>query len=165
MTTGEGPPFNALGRVYHLRLGATPLADARLTTLLNADLFTPAQDGPMSPDNVDVRGNWIAIDEDGTANSRPEMEARNRDGSIWLVNRHNPSNRHRVAELVGRSEGGRDNVHTGAGIWETSGIIDTSHLFEGRGTWLFDVQAHSPTAPPGSDTSEDGQLLLLRRGH
>jgi secreted PhoX family phosphatase len=165
VTTGEGPPFNALGRVYHLRLGATPLADARLTTLLNADLFTPAQDGPMSPDNVDVRGNWIAIDEDGTANSRPEMEARNRDGSIWLVNRHNPSNRHRVAELVGRSEGGRDNVHTGAGIWETSGIIDTSHLFEGRGTWLFDVQAHSPTAPPGSDTSEDGQLLLLRRGH
>jgi hypothetical protein len=93
------------------------------------------------------------------------MEARDRDGSIWLVNRHNPSNRHRVAQLVGRAEGGRDNVLIGAGIWETSGIIDASDLFDGRGAWLFDVQAHSPTAPPGSDTSEDGQLLLLRRGH
>jgi hypothetical protein len=165
VTTGEGPPINALGRVYHLRLGSTPLADARLTTMINADLFTPTQDGPMSPDNVDVRGNWIAINEDGTAFSRAEMEARDRDGSIWLVNRHNPSNRHRVAQLVGRAEGGRDNVLTGAGIWETSGIIDASDLFDGRGAWLFDVQAHSPTAPPGSDTSEDGQLLLLRRGH
>jgi hypothetical protein len=165
VTTGDGPPVNKLGRLYHLRLGSTPLADARLTTMLNADLFTPAQDGPMSPDNVDVRGNWIAINEDGTGNSRPQMEARDRDGSIWLVNRHNPSNRHRVAELVGRAEGGRDNVLTGAGVWETSGIIDASSLFEGRRTWLFDVQAHSPTAPPGADTSEDGQLLLLRRGH
>lgn len=165
VTTGDGPPVNGLGRVYHLRLGSTPLADARLTTMINADLFTPAQDGPLSPDNVAVRGKWIAINEDGTGTSRPQMQARNRDGSIWLVNRHNPSDRHRVAQLVGRAEGGRDNVLTGAGVWETSGIIDTSGLFDDGRTWLFDVQAHSPTAPPGPDTSEDGQLLLLRRGH
>jgi hypothetical protein len=50
----------------------------------------------------------------------------------------------------------------GAGVWETSGIIRTGKLF-GHGTFLFDVQAHSPTAPPGADTGEDGQLLLLHR--
>jgi Bacterial protein of unknown function (DUF839) len=165
VTTGEGPPINALGRLYHLRFGPTPLADAQLTTLYNADLLQPDEDGPMSPDNVDVSGHWIAINEDGTANSRPQMEARDRDGSIWLVNKDDASDRHRVGELVGRAEGGRDNIHTGAGIWETSGIIDSAKVFEDS-SFLFDVQAHSPTTPPGPDTSEDGQLLLLlRSGH
>ncbi len=163
VTTGEGPPINALGRLYHLRFGPRPLADASLTTMYNADLLTPAEDGPMSPDNVDVKGRWIAINEDGTGNSRPQMEARNRDGSIWLVNKQDASDRHRVAELVGRAEGGRDNIHTTAGIWETSGIINSSGLFDDDQSFLFDVQAHPPTTFPGPDTSEDGQLLLLRR--
>ena len=48
----------------------------------------------------------------------------------------------------------------GPGVWETSGIIDTAGLF-GAGTWLFDVQAHSPTPAPKPNTVEDGQLLLL----
>lgn len=164
VTTGEGPPVNALGRLYHLRFGATPLADAQLMTLYNADLLAPDEDGPMSPDNVDVSGHWIAIDEDGTGSSRPQMEARDRDGSIWLVNKDDVSDRHRVGELVGRAAGGRDNLQTTAGIWETSGVIDASKLFDGEPSFLFDVQAHPPTTFPGPDTSEDGQLLLLRTG-
>jgi hypothetical protein len=51
----------------------------------------------------------------------------------------------------------------GPGIWETSGITDTSDVF-GNGTWIFDVQAHPPTIAPGVNTWEDGQLLLLTRG-
>jgi hypothetical protein len=51
-------------------------------------------------------------------------------------------------------------VPVGPGVWETSGIIDASSLFGGD-TWLFDVQAHSPTAAPAPNTVEDGQLLLL----
>ncbi len=50
----------------------------------------------------------------------------------------------------------------GAGVWETSGIIDTAALF-GAGSWLFDVQAHSPTTAPTPNTVEDGQLLLLTK--
>jgi hypothetical protein len=46
------------------------------------------------------------------------------------------------------------------GVWETSGIIATDSLF-GGGTWLFDIQAHSPTPAPVAGTVEDGQLLLL----
>ena len=42
-------------------------------------------------------------------------------------------------------------------------VIDMSD-FIGPDIWLFDVQAHSPTAAPRPNTVEDGQLLLLRRG-
>jgi hypothetical protein len=31
----------------------------------------------------------------------------------------------------------------------------------GPNTWLFDVQAHSPTAAPAPNTVEDGQLLMM----
>ena len=29
------------------------------------------------------------------------------------------------------------------------------------GTFVFNVQAHSPTAAPGDNTVEDGQMLIL----
>jgi hypothetical protein len=51
----------------------------------------------------------------------------------------------------------------GPGVWETSGIIDGKSVF-GPDTWLFDVQAHPPTAAPSPGTVEDGQLLLMSRG-
>ena len=57
---------------------------------------------------------------------------------------------------------GRDGIPTGPGVWETSGIISTSSFF-GRDSWLFDVQAHSPTRAPLPNTVEDGQLLLMLR--
>ena len=65
----------------------------------------------------------------------------------------------RVAEL---DPPGRDGVAVGPGVWETSGIIDASSLF-GEEAWLFDVQAHPPTAAPAANTVEDGQLLLMTR--
>ena len=49
----------------------------------------------------------------------------------------------------------------GPGVWETSGIIDASNFF-GRDSWLFVVQAHSPTIAPVPNSVEDGQLLLMR---
>jgi hypothetical protein len=56
---------------------------------------------------------------------------------------------------------GRDGIAIDPGTWETSGIIDVSSLF-GADTWIFDVQAHSPTAAPGPKAVEDGQLVLMR---
>jgi hypothetical protein len=136
---------------------------------------------------MDIANGLIAINEDGTAGgspadrqsgvdpttgSRDDMDRRNRDGSIWMVPLASPgdiSTYERVAELVGRSEGGRDGAPTvdehgnRAGVWETSGIVHAK--FFGRGSFLFDVQAHpQPTAPPVSKevTVEDGQLLLLQ---
>jgi hypothetical protein len=176
------PHTNELGRMYRLRFdGGEPLAGATLTQTYNADQLTAAQDGPLSPDNLDITRGFVIVNEDGTSGSPPvdgttgsrdDMDRRDRDGSIWIVPRAtpgNPSTFTRVAELVGRSEGGRDNIRTidenarRGGVWETSGIIDSSRAF-GSGTFLFDVQAHAPTTPPGGRpvTVEDGQLLLLK---
>jgi hypothetical protein len=184
VTTGDqaarpeaDPHTNELGRLYRLRFdGRNPLAGATLTQAYNADQLTPAQDGPLSPDNVTVTKRAVFINEDGTGGgapggtgSRDDMAARNRDGSIWMVPQAtagDPSTFMRLAELVGRTEGGRDNIPTGgSGIWETSGIVKSQHAF-GRNSFLFDVQAHAPTTPPGGRpiTVEDGQLLLLRPG-
>jgi secreted PhoX family phosphatase len=176
------PHTNELGRLYRLRFhGADPLDGATLTQAYNADQLTPAQDGPMSPDNLTVTRRTVVINEDGTAGSasdgttgsRDDMDRRNRDGSIWvlpLATPGDPSTFQRVAQLVGRDEGGRDGVRTvderanRAGVWETSGVVDARRAF-GRDTFLFDVQAHAPTMPPGGRpiTVEDGQLLILRR--
>jgi Alkaline phosphatase PhoX len=162
----EGPNFNELGRLYRLRFDKRdPLKGARLTQAYSADDLTAAEDGPLSPDNVTVTKRSIVVNEDGTSSSRDDMETRDRDGSIWIVplaTAGDPSTFKRVGELIGRSEGGRDNITTTSGIWETSGIIGSRHAF-GTNTFLFDVQAHPPTTAPAANTVEDGQLLLLHK--
>jgi hypothetical protein len=175
------PHTNELGRLYRLRFsGRDPLAGATLEQAYNADQLTAAEDGPLSPDNIAVTKRFAFIDEDGTAGSaadgttgsRDDMDRRNRDGSIWIVplgTAGDPATFKRVAELVGRAEGGRDGIPTvdergnRAGVWETSGIVDARRAF-GKNSFLFDVQAHPPTTPPGGKpiTVEDGQLLLLQ---
>ena len=106
------------------------------------------------------------INEDGTGPSRPVMASKGRDGSIW---RFDLKPERRCRRIV-RASASPSSIHqaetepnVGPGVWETSGIIDASHLF-GPDTWLSDVQAHSPTPAPGGSTVtvEDGQLFLLR---
>jgi Bacterial protein of unknown function (DUF839) len=87
------PTTNELGRLYRLRFDKRdPLNGALLTQAYNADQLTAAQDGPLSPDNLTVTKRFVMINEDGTGGgppggtgSRDDMEARNRDGSIWQV--------------------------------------------------------------------------------
>jgi secreted PhoX family phosphatase len=165
VTTGGSVPAgaNSLGRLYSLKLDRRdPTDDGELTVLYNADtVIGTGSDIAISPDNVDVSDDYLMVQEDGTAESRPVMAAKGRDGSIWRfdIDRDgvDVSTAERVVEL---DPPGRDGIPVGAGIWETSGIIDGEELF-GNGTWLFDVQAHPPTTPPAPNTVEDGQLLLL----
>jgi len=112
----------------------------------------------ISPDNIDTSERYLMINEDGTADSRPVMAAKGRDGSVWRFDLQNGFARERVAEL---NPPGRDGVPVGPGIWETSGIIGTSAVF-GSDTWVTDVQAHPPTTAPFPKTVEDGQLVLMR---
>ena len=167
VTTGGSVPAgaNTLGRLYSLKLDRRdPLADGELTVVYNADtVIATGDDIAISPDNIDVSDDYLMINEDGTVESRQVMAEKGRDGSIWRfdIDRHgvDASTAARVAEL---DPPGRDGIAVGPGIWETSGIIDGEGLF-GDGTWLFDVQAHPPTTPPGTNTVEDGQLLLLTK--
>jgi hypothetical protein len=104
----------------------------------NADEIVRAGgDIAISPDNLDVSEEYLMIQEDGTAESRPVMAAKGRDGSIWRFSIHagGPvvSSAERVVEL---DPPGRDGRPVGPGVWETSGIIDGTILF-GENTWLF----------------------------
>jgi len=162
VTTGEGTG-NALGRLYSLRLDERDAtAPATLTIAYNADqIIAAGGDIAISPDNIDASRDHLMIQEDGTTTSRAVMARKGRDGSIWRFDLDasgvDVSSALRVVEL---DPPGRDGVPVGPGVWETSGIIDTAELF-GNDSWLFDVQAHSPTAAPRPNTVEDGQLLML----
>jgi hypothetical protein len=169
-TTGSSTDgSNELGRLYSLRLHPGNVTKpATLTIVYNADTIVAAGgDTAVSPDNLDVSRDYLMINEDGTTESRAVMTAKNRDGSIWRFNLVKgpvgavgvESSGVRVAQL---DPPGRDNVPVGPGVWETSGIIDTTALF-GSDTWLSDVQAHPPTTAPGGPTVtvEDGQLFLM----
>ncbi len=163
VTTGGAAGANELGRLYSLKLSPySPTRPGTLEVVYNADEIVRAGgDIAISPDNLDVSEEYLMIQEDGTAESRPVMAAKGRDGSIWRFSIHagGPvvSSAERVVEL---DPPGRDGRPVGPGVWETSGIIDGTVLF-GENTWLFDVQAHPPTGVPAPNTVEDGQLLLL----
>jgi hypothetical protein len=171
VTTGDSidPAINRYGRLYSLRLDQEdPLGAAALHIVYNADsVIADGGDIAISPDNVAVNRNHLMVCEDGHDSSRPILAQKGREGRIWRfdlmggswLDRIDPSSATPVAEL---NPPGRDGVTMGPGIWETSGIIDTSRsLRGGRETWLVVVQAHPPTAAPAPGTAEDGQLLLL----
>jgi len=159
VTTGGGTG-NMLGRLYRLDLNAdNVLGPCKLTVVYNADrIIADGGDIAVSPDNIDVSEDYLMINEDGTAQSRVVMAEKGRNGNIWRINLHN-GDADNVAEMTSV---GRDGRQTNPGVWETSGIIDASGFF-GPDSWLFDVQAHSPTTAPPRNTVEDGQLLLMYR--
>ena len=135
-SSGADDGVNELGRLYSLRLHpGNPLKPATLSVVYNADTVVAAGgDIAISPDNLDVSRQYLMINEDGTTESRAVMAAKGRDGSIWRfdlvkgpVGRSgstprqrpgSPSSTRRAATASGRP-----------GVWETSGIIDTSALF------------------------------------
>ena len=166
VTTGGAAGANTLGRIYSLELDERDATKpAKLTVEVNADaVIADGGDTAVSPDNIDVSGKYLMVQEDGTSQSRPVMAAKGRDGSIWRFELDDDSGieEDSATRVVTLSPPGRDGVPVGPGVWETSGIIDGTGLF-GGGSWLFDVQAHPPTTFPGTNTVEDGQLLLLKR--
>ena len=163
MTTGGAAGANALGRIYSLDLDKRdPTKAAKLTVEVNADaIIADGGDISISPDNIDVSDRYLMVQEDGTAESRLVMGAKGRDGSIWrfALDGNSGIDAASATRVVSLSPTSPD---VGPGVWETSGLIDGEGLF-GSGSWLFDVQAHAPTAAPGSNTVEDGQLVLLKR--
>ncbi len=164
---GASAPANKLGRLYHLELSraSDPATQpSKLTVVYNADqVINAGGDIAISPDNIDTSRDFLMINEDGTSESRPVMTAKGRDGSVWRFEigddaKINVASATRVASL---NPPGRDGIAVLAGVWETSGVLDATRLF-GNGTWLTDVQAHSPTTAPLPGTVEDGQLVLMR---
>lgn len=163
VTTGAnfpaGSPYNKLGRLYRLDLNKhNPTAASKLTVIYNADtVIANGGDTALSPDNMEVNGRYVMIQEDGTSESRTVMGSKGRDGSIFRYDLKNNYAAKRVATLA---PPGRDGIAVGPGVWESSGIIETTSEF-GPNSWLIDVQAHGPSTAPAPGTVEDGQLLLM----
>ena len=165
VTTGSGVS-NALGAAYEVKFDKNNiLGTTKISVIYNGDAVAAAgRDIGFAPDNIDVSKDFLMIQEDGTAQSRPEYTKRAREGSIWRHDLKNNFAAKRVAELnppgTAIAVGQTNPPSVTAGIWESSGIIDTSDFF-GNDTWLMVVQAHAPTLAPVPNTVEDGQLLLM----
>lgn len=167
-TTGDGgnnlsAPGNHLGRTYRLNLDPRDLTGpCRLSILYNADQIVQAGgDIALTPDNMDTSKDFLMVCEDGTGFSRNVMAAKNRQSQIW---RYDLNHGYAAEPVVSLVTSGRDGVAVAPGVWESSGVVNVEKSF-GRDAWLFDVQAHPPTAAPVANTVEDGQLLLLRPSH
>jgi Alkaline phosphatase PhoX len=158
-TTNTGVAGNHLGRTYRLNFNDDDITGpCTLSILYNADLVVAAGfDIALTPDNLDASKDYLMVCEDGTGFSRDVMAGKSRTGQIW---RYDLQNNYEATAIVSLATPGRNGVTAGAGVWETSGIIDAEHLY-GRNSWLFNVQAHPPTPAPAPRTTEDGQLLLL----
>jgi hypothetical protein len=161
VTTG-GSPGNMLGRVYHMQLDPTdPSGYTKITVLVNADQVVAAGgDTAVSPDNVDMDGDYIIVNEDGTAQSRVVMTQKGREASVWRFDINQDYRATRIAEL---NPPGRDaNFAVTSGVWETTGIVSVKG-FGPKASYLMNIQAHAPTVGPVANTVEDGQLVLVER--
>lgn len=161
VTTG-GSPGNMLGRLYQMDLDPTnPTGPATVTVIYNADqIIAAGGDVAISPDNLEVDEQYIIINEDGTAQSRVVMAQKAREGSVWRFDMWHGFAATRIAEL---NPPGRDaNFAITSGVWETTGIVAING-YNGRGAYLMNVQAHTPTAAPVPNTVEDGQLVMMHR--
>ena len=160
--TGK-PPVTSRGRVYRLDINPGDPTQATLTMVLNGD--APDNDDIVNPDNMAASDQVLMIQEDRESAFRAEysrvLEYRFSDGTLRSVARVNTP--------PGTPPGSNTENCTNCrpGTWESSGIIDASHVL-GRDWWLLDVQGHNSTAPqpgptlvPNTATGENGQLLAL----
>ena len=172
----SGPGATARGRVYQFDFNRRDPTRATLKMILNGD--GPNPDDIFNPDNMDASSRVLMIQEDRESAFRAGTPANS--GGYGRVMEYRFSNGSlRSVARVNTPPGGPppvplnpENCATPTpclpGTWESSGIINASHVL-GRDWWLLDVQAHNSTAPqpgptlvPNSSTGENGQLLAVK---
>jgi hypothetical protein len=119
-----------------------------LSIVLDGNAATnPIAPALRNPDNLGISQNSLMVQEDTSSGHNARVLRYDLETGAWSV----------VASVNTLS-------------WETSGIIDASEFY-GPGTWLLDVQAHTPDAYVGEPFTdpvtgitykrEGGQLILL----
>lgn len=137
------------GRIYSLEL-ANPLRNSSTSSsasygaILAVILDGDVGDDIRNPDNIATSKNSLMIQEDLNDYNRIKDGENARILQVDLV-----TNQLKPIAIVDQSV---DKSKPNAGEWESSGIIDVSHIF-GNGNWLADIQAHT--------INEGGQILLL----
>lgn len=173
-STGRGSiyPSDDWGTTYKIQVDVKNLR-ARLRIMYDGDdagkgQFSHPDYGLRSPDNLDWADNgMIYLQEDRSTSNATFGGVSGIEASIWELNPKTGKLK-RIA-LVDRSAvpaGQTDTDPTDLGDWETSGVLDVSHLFPTRGNetlLVADVQAHSLRggAIDSKNLVQGGQLVLI----
>lgn len=173
-STGRGQLFPAdnWGDVYVVDVDFATL-EADVLIVADADALTVPDAGIRNPDNLDwARDGKIYVNEDKSTNPSSLFGAATGiEASVWRLDPVTKLAK-RVAEIDRSSVaplGTTDSAPTDLGNWESSGILDVTHLFgtaPGERLLLVDVQAHSLTNGPlggSANLVQGGQLLFLSR--
>ena len=141
------------GRIYQFDINPRDPTQATLKMILNGD--APDNDDIVNPDNMDASSKVLVIQEDRESAFRTNP-------SRVLVYRFSSQTLFTAAQVIKPATATTFQ-------WESSGVIDASHLL-GKDWWLLDVQAHDqlaapqpgPSLAPNSAVGEDGQLLAIK---
>ena len=169
------PGHDAWGTMYQIDVDPERMT-ATLTILYDGDdaggaRFSHPDDGIRSPDNLVWAGDGsIYVQEDNAKNQAPLFGSHSgQEASLWRLDplAGTVERIARIDRSVVLPQGSTDEQPDMIGKWESSGILDVTHLFEsrvGERMLLATVQAH--TIRDGliatRKLGESGQLILLR---
>ena len=170
------PGHDAWGTIYQIDVDLKEM-EATLTILYDGDdaggaRFSHPDAGIRNPDNLDwADDGWIYIQEDDAKQRAPLFGSHSgEEASLWRLEPRTGEVQ-RVARMhrpVVLPKGSTDDSPGTIGAWESSGILDVTHLFATYSkspVLLATVQAH--TIRDGMIATrklvEGGQVILLRR--
>lgn len=180
------------GGTYNGTVGTLtgPSPTGTLGTYTGGGAVGTGTDFPVSIDNIAVSKDFIVICEDRNAPADAVFAFYGRNGGVWTLDRNNNyaaklQSTFNYAYTEARDQGVAPtySTHNSAGLWETSGVINTESIF-GPGTFLINVQGHLQTNPAAMRSNapdgaggvltkaqavsayvEDGQVLLMHPAH
>ena len=169
------PGHDAWGTIYQIDVDMKGMK-ATLKILYDGDdagggRFSHPDEGIRSPDNLDwAEDGFIYIQEDNAKQREPLFGSHSgQEASLWRLDPLTGDVQRiaRIDRSVVLPEGSTDERPGAIGEWESSGILDVTHLFDsrvGERVLLATVQAH--TIRDGMIATrklvEGGQLILLR---
>ena len=170
------PGHDAWGTIYQIDVDMKGMK-ATLKILYDGDdagggRFSHPDEGIRSPDNLDwAEDEFIYIQEDNAKQREPLFGSHSgQEASLWRLDPLTGDVQRiaRIDRSVVLPKGSTDERPGAIGEWESSGILDVTHLFDsrvGERVLLATVQAH--TIRDGMiatrELVEGGQLILLRR--
>jgi hypothetical protein len=176
-STGLGRVFpeDDWGTLYVVDIEWQIGPDGELGALADLSILYDGDDtgdtGIRSPDSVTwARDGWIYVQEDRSTKRHVFGGESGREASIWRLHPDRPDEPQRIAEIdrsVVLPIGSSDRRKARIGAWETSGILDITHLLatgSDQVTLVSAVQAHTITdgAIGGSKRLvQSGQLILI----
>ncbi len=169
------PGHDAWGTIYQIDVDMKGMK-ATLKILYDGDdagggRFSHPDEGIRSPDNLDwAEDGFIYIQEDNAKQREPLFGSHSgQEASLWRLDPLTGDVQRiaRIDRSVVLPKGSTDERPGAIGEWESSGILDVTHLFDsrvGERVLLATVQAH--TIRDGMIATrklvEGGQLILLR---